>query len=68
MRTYSVENLLIGTSYRSTSYPHKMGIINYAEKRDNVWAGVDADAYSIRYRDPNGGSDNWATIVVSYGE
>jgi hypothetical protein len=69
MRNYSVVDLLHGTAYVSKSYgPVKMGVIDYATKRENVWVGSDADAYSVRYTDPTTGERNWATVAVSYGD
>jgi len=60
MRTYSIEDLLVGQYYRPTSLARRFqgGEINFAEKRD-IWVGTDYQAYSIRY---NG--NNWATIAV----
>ena len=61
MRSYSIEDLLVGTYYRPTSLARRYfgGEINYAEKRDDVWVGTDYQAYAIRF---NG--HKWATIAV----
>ena len=65
MRSYSIEDLLIGQFYRPTSMARRYqgGEINFAEKRDNVWVGTDYQAYSIRY---NG--NNWATVAVKVSD
>ena len=65
MRSYSIENLLVGQYYRPTSLARRYygGEINFAEKRDDVWVGTDFQAYSIRY---NG--NNWATIAVKVSD
>ena len=65
MRSYSIEDLLIGQFYRPTSMARRFqgGEINFAEKRDNVWVGTDYQAYAIRY---NG--NKWATIAVKVSD
>ena len=52
MKTYSIEDLLVGQFYRPSSLARRFmgGEITHAEKRDDVWAGSDYQAYSIRYR------------------
>jgi hypothetical protein len=67
MRSYSIPDLLYGTYYRSTSYPRYEGIINFAEKRDNVYLDEDWEAFSIRYRVDGTIVDRWATISVRTG-
>ena len=65
MRSYSIEDLLVGTYYRPTSLARRYfgGEINYAEKRDDVWVGTDYQAYAIRF---NG--HKWATIAVKVAD
>jgi hypothetical protein len=65
MRSYSIEDLLVGQFYRPTSMARRFqgGEINFAEKRDDVWVGTDYQAYSIRY---NG--NKWATIAVKVAD
>ena len=59
---YTIEDLLIGKSYRSRSL---VGIIQSAEKReDAVWYD-NAEAYLVRVRPTNGYSDEYRTIAVS---
>jgi hypothetical protein len=65
MKTYTIENLLIGKSYRSASNPDRAGVINTAEKRGNVWAGENAEAYAVRYSDSVNEKQYWATVVVA---
>ena len=61
MRSYSIEDLLVGQFYKPTSLARRFngGEINHAEKRDDVWVGEDFQAYAIRF---NG--NRWATIAV----
>ena len=70
MKNYSIENLLEGTSYFPASYSrrHLAGIINFAEKRDDVWVGTDYQAYSIRYRVGQSIKSDWATIAVKVSD
>ena len=65
MRSYSIEDLLIDQFYAPTSYRRKFqgGIINFAEKRDDVWVGTDYQAYRIRF---NG--SKWATVAVKVAD
>jgi len=65
MRSYSIEDLLVGQYYRPTSLARRFhgGEINFAEKRDDVWVGTDFQAYAIRY---NG--NKWATIAVKVSD
>ena len=61
MRSYSIEDLLVGQFYRPTSLARRYqgGEINYATKRDDIWVGENLQAYAIRF---NG--HKWATIAV----
>ena len=68
MKTYTIESLLIGKAYRSTSNPSRAGVIDTAEKRRNVWSGRDAEAYAVRYSDAVTGNRYWATVVVSLAD
>jgi hypothetical protein len=70
MRTYSIEDLLVGQFYRPASLARRFfgGEINFAEKRDDVWVGTDYQAYSIRYRVGHSVKNEWATIAVKVGE
>ena len=65
MRSYSIEDLLVGQYYKPTSLSrrYKGGEINFAEKRDDVWVGSEYQAYAIRYS-----GDNWATIAVKVSD
>jgi hypothetical protein len=66
MKSYSIEDLLCGTYYRPASYNrrHMGGIINYAEKREDYFAGNNYEAYVVRFRVDNSIIDKWATIAV----
>jgi hypothetical protein len=65
MRSYSIEDLLVGQYYKPTSLARRFngGEINFAEKRDDVWVGENYQAYSIRF---NG--NRWATIAVKVSD
>ena len=66
MKTYSIENLLIGQFYRPASLARRFfgGEIEFAEKRDDVYVGEDFQAYAIRYRVAQSVKRDWATIAV----
>jgi hypothetical protein len=66
MRSYSIVDLLIDQYYSPTSYRRRYngGIINFAEKRDDVWAGDGYETYAIRYRPTGSLKDEWATVAV----
>lgn len=66
MLVYSIEDLLYGSRYTSRNRAYS-GIINFAEKRDNVWV-ENATAYAVRYRLDNSIVERWATIVVANAE
>lgn len=70
MTTYSIEDLLKGQQYRPQSPARRFhgGEIIDAEKRDNVWAGTDYQAYSIRYRVGQSLKTDWATIAVKVSD
>ena len=65
MRSYSIENLLVGQTYYPTSIARKYqyGEINYATKRDNVYLSEGYEAYAIRF---NG--HKWATVAVKVSD
>lgn len=65
MRTYSIEDLLVGQTYHPRSLARRFqgGEITYATKRENLW--LDGyEAYSVRYRVGQSIKQNWATIAV----
>ena len=66
-KTYSIENLLVGKSYRSRSRNFE-GTITHAEKREGIWYGEGLEAYVIQVRTPAYLSDQYATIAVTVGE
>jgi hypothetical protein len=70
MKTYSIEDLLVGQFYRPSSLARRFmgGEITHAEKRDDVWAGSDYQAYSIRYRVGQSIKSDWATIAVKVSD
>ena len=66
MRGYSIVDLLVDQYYSPTSLRRRYngGIINFAEKRENVYAPEGYEAFSIRYRPTNSFQDEWATVAV----
>ena len=72
--TYSIENLLEGSYYRSRSFARKgkEGIIQYAEKSD-AWFGADYQAFIVKVRPTFEmgkifKEDFFATIAVKVGD
>ena len=65
MRTYSIEDLLVGQIYypRSLARKYQYGEINFAEKRENVYLGEEYQAFAIRF---NG--HKWATVAVKVSD
>ena len=71
--TYSIETLLEGKYYRSYSRKGLDGIIQYAEKRSDVWYGNNAEAYLVKVRPTYDGkgifrNDFYATVCVAIGD
>jgi hypothetical protein len=64
-KLYSIENLLVGKTYRSQNR-HFEGVITHAEKREGIWYGENTEAYVIQVRTPDYLSD--ATVAVKIGE
>jgi hypothetical protein len=65
--TYTIDNLLVGKTYRSRSR-HDEGVILHAEKREGIWYGENLDAYAIEVRSTRGIKNFWATVTVRTGE
>ena len=70
MRGYSIVDLLIDQYYAPTSMKRRFngGIINHAEKRDDVWVGDDYKAFAVRYKPERGINYAWATIAVKVAD
>ena len=66
-KLYSIENLLVGKTYRSTSR-HFEGTITHAEKREGIWYGENTEAYVVQIKTPAYLSDRYATVAVKIGE
>jgi hypothetical protein len=66
MRSYSIVDLLVDQYYAPTSLRRRFngGIINYAERRPEVYLSEGYEAYSIRYRPTGSTLDQWATVAV----
>ena len=59
--TYSIEEILRNTYYRSNTL---RGVIEYAEKRDDVWYGRNCEAYLVTIRPEYGIGYKYRTIAV----
>ena len=46
-KLYTIENLLVGKTYRSTNR-HFEGTITHAEKREGIWYGENTEAYVVQ--------------------
>ena len=60
MNTYSIEELLIGSDYRSQKNHTHIGVIVTAEPRPSV----SDNAWLISYRSPHSIKEQYATIEV----
>jgi len=70
MKSYSIVDLLVDQYYAPTSLRRRFngGIINHAEKRENVYLSEGYEAYSIRYRPTGSLKDEWATVAVKVSD
>jgi hypothetical protein len=70
MKTYSIVDLLVDQYYAPTSLRRRFngGIINYAEKRENVYLSEGYEAFAIRYRPTGSIQDQWATVAVKVAD
>jgi hypothetical protein len=66
-KLYTIENLLIGKTYRSNSR-HFEGEIISAEKREGIWYGENTEAYLIGVNHKGSIRTKYATIAVKVGE
>ena len=65
-KLYTIENLLVGKTYRSNSR-HFEGEIVSARPRTEIWYGENTEAYLIEV-DVRGLRNKFATIAVKVGE
>jgi hypothetical protein len=66
-KLYTIEDLLIGKTYRSRSRFFEGEIIS-AEKREGIWYGDNTEAYLIGVNAKGKLSTQYATIAVKVGE
>jgi hypothetical protein len=66
-KLYTIEDLLIGKTYRSRTR-HFEGEIISAEKRDGIWYGENTEAYLIGINYKGSIKNKYATIAVKVGE
>jgi hypothetical protein len=66
-KLYTIENLLIGKTYRSNSR-HFEGEIISAEPRPEIWYGEKTEAYLIGINYKGSIKTQYATIAVKVGE
>jgi len=66
MRGYSIPDLLVDQYYAPTSLRRRFngGIINFAEKREDIYLSEGYEAFAIRYRPTGSFQDQWATVAV----
>ena len=70
MKTYSIEDLLVGQTYHPRSLARRFmgGEITFAEKRENVYLAEGYEAFAIRFRVGQSLKQNWATIAVKVND
>jgi hypothetical protein len=70
MKTYTIEDLLVDQYYAPQSNARRFdgGIINLAEKRDDVYLSEGYEAYRVRFNSKYSTLDKWATVAVKVGE
>ena len=66
-KLYTIENLLIGKTYRSTNR-HFSGEIISAEPRPAIWYGDKTEAYLIGIDYRGSIKTQYATVAVKVGE
>jgi hypothetical protein len=66
-KLYTIEDLLIGKTYRSRSRFFEGEIIS-AEKREGIWYGDNTEAYLIGIDYRGSLKTQYATIAVKVGE
>jgi hypothetical protein len=66
-KLYTIEDLLIGKTYRSRSRFFEGEIVS-AEKREGVWYGENTEAYLIGINYKGSVRNKYATIAVKVGE
>jgi hypothetical protein len=66
MKSYSIVDLLVDTYYAPQSLSRRFngGIINHAEKREDIYLSEGYEAFAIRYRPTGRFNDEWATVAV----
>ena len=66
MRAYSIVDLLVDQYYAPPSLRRRYngGIINFAEKREDVYPPEGYEAFAVRYRPTGSFNDEWATVAV----
>jgi hypothetical protein len=66
-KLYTIENLLVGKTYRSRSR-HFEGEIVSATPRPEIWYGENTEAYLIGINYKGSIKNKYATIAVKVGE
>jgi len=65
-KLYTIENLLVGKTYKSRSRNFEGEIVS-AEKREGIWYGENTEAYLIEIN-TRSLRNKFATIAVKVGE
>jgi len=77
MKSYSIEDLLVGQTYYPRSIARKFqyvarkfqyGEINFAEKREDIYLAEGYEAYAIRFTPNSTHSYKWATVAVKVAD
>jgi hypothetical protein len=70
MRSYSIVDLLVDQYYAPTSLRRRFngGVINFAEKREDIYLSEGYEAFAIRYRPTGSLQDQWATVAVKVSD
>lgn len=66
VRKYTIADLLVDTYYSPVSLSRRGfgGVIDFAEKAENVYTPLGLEAYRVRYSNQYYSSPQWATVVV----
>jgi hypothetical protein len=66
-KPFTIETLLEGKEYRSLNR-YKVGVIQNATKRDNVYYGSAWQAYTVQVTPEDNSGDFYATVAVKVGD
>ena len=66
VRKYTIADLLVDTYYSPVSVSRRGfgGVIDFAEKAENVSAPIGVEVYRVRYSNQYYSQPQWATVAV----